>query len=99
MFEERDVPPGDGYTFDRDEIHQVIGVDQRHPTIALHLLVRGRVADRTHWRSPEQMPPDRRLPFRGYSGRALAYPALLQGPHATMTAMRCGESFTAHDWG
>lgn len=58
LIEERDVPPGDGYYFDRDEIHQVIGADTDGPTIALHLLVRGTDADRANQRFPEQMPPD-----------------------------------------
>jgi predicted metal-dependent enzyme (double-stranded beta helix superfamily) len=58
MIEEREVPRGDGYAFDRDEIHQVIGADARHPTIALHLLVQGTALDRARQRFPEQMPPD-----------------------------------------
>lgn len=58
LFEERDVLPGDGYTFDCDEIHQVIGADWRIPTIALHLLVHGTALDRTRQRFPEQPPPD-----------------------------------------
>lgn len=58
LVEERDVPPGDGYTFDRDEIHQVIGADRCIPTIALHLLVQGAAADRARQRLPERIPPD-----------------------------------------
>lgn len=58
LIEEREVPCGDGYTFDRDEIHQVIGADGRHPTIALHVLVQGTARDRARQRFPERMPPD-----------------------------------------
>jgi predicted metal-dependent enzyme (double-stranded beta helix superfamily) len=58
LIEEREVLRGEGYTFDRDEIHQVIGADACHPTIALHLLVQGTALDRARQRFPEQMPPD-----------------------------------------
>jgi predicted metal-dependent enzyme (double-stranded beta helix superfamily) len=58
LTEEREVPRGDGYAFDRDEIHQVIGADARQPTIALHLLVQGTALDRARQRFPEQLPPD-----------------------------------------
>jgi predicted metal-dependent enzyme (double-stranded beta helix superfamily) len=58
LIEEREVPRGDGYTFDRDEIHQVIGADGRNPKIALHLLIQGTVLDRARQRFPERMPPD-----------------------------------------
>jgi predicted metal-dependent enzyme (double-stranded beta helix superfamily) len=58
LIEEREVPRGDGYTFDRDEIHQVIGAEGRHPTIALHLLVQGTALDRARQRFPERLPPD-----------------------------------------
>jgi predicted metal-dependent enzyme (double-stranded beta helix superfamily) len=58
QIDERDVPPGDGYLFDRDEIHQVFGAHADGLTIALHLLVRGTDADRANQRFPEQVPPD-----------------------------------------
>ncbi len=58
MFAEHDVPAGDGYLFDRDEIHQVIGADRRCPTVALHLLIQGTAADRANQRFPERLPPD-----------------------------------------
>jgi predicted metal-dependent enzyme (double-stranded beta helix superfamily) len=58
MFAELDVPAGDGYLFDRDEIHQVIGADRRAPTVALHLLVQGTAADRANQHLPERLPPD-----------------------------------------
>lgn len=58
LIEEREVPRDDGYTFDRDEIHQVIGADGYHPTIALHLLVQGTARDRARQRFPERLPPD-----------------------------------------
>lgn len=58
MIEGREVPPGDGHRFDRDEIHQVIGGDGRGPTLALHLLVQGTTADRAQQRFPERNPPD-----------------------------------------
>jgi predicted metal-dependent enzyme (double-stranded beta helix superfamily) len=58
LIEELDIPAGDGYHFDRDEIHQVIGADADGPTVALHLLVQGTEADRARQRFSEQMPPD-----------------------------------------
>ncbi len=58
LIEEREVPRGDGYIFDCDEIHQVIGAEERHPTIALHLLVQGTACDRARQRFPERLPPD-----------------------------------------
>jgi predicted metal-dependent enzyme (double-stranded beta helix superfamily) len=58
LIEEWEVRRGDGYAFDRDEIHQVIGADARQPTIALHMLVQGTARDRAHQRFPEQLPPD-----------------------------------------
>jgi predicted metal-dependent enzyme (double-stranded beta helix superfamily) len=62
---ERDVPAGNGYIFDREEIHQVIGADRHAPTVALHLLVQGTAHDRATQRFPEPVPPDGwRIPIR-----------------------------------
>jgi predicted metal-dependent enzyme (double-stranded beta helix superfamily) len=58
MIGERDVRPGDGYLFDRTEVHQVIGAGRRGITVALHLLVQGSDVDRTSQYFSEQMPPD-----------------------------------------
>jgi predicted metal-dependent enzyme (double-stranded beta helix superfamily) len=36
---ERDYPPGTGYAFDAEDIHQPVGADPRRVTVALHFLV------------------------------------------------------------
>ena len=36
---ERDYPAGTGYVFDPTDVHQPVGADPRHVTVALHFLV------------------------------------------------------------
>jgi len=38
---EHEVPPGQGYLFSEEAIHQAIGADPDRTTLALHFLVRG----------------------------------------------------------
>jgi predicted metal-dependent enzyme (double-stranded beta helix superfamily) len=45
---ERDYPPGTGYLFAADDVHQPVGADPGGVTVALHLLVPGDPAHEQH---------------------------------------------------
>jgi predicted metal-dependent enzyme (double-stranded beta helix superfamily) len=39
LISERDYPPGTGYVFDASDVHQPVGADPGHVTVAIHFLV------------------------------------------------------------
>jgi predicted metal-dependent enzyme (double-stranded beta helix superfamily) len=54
LLNEADAPPGEGYIFERREIHQAVGADPWQVTISLHFLAHGRHPERQICREEEQ---------------------------------------------